>query len=281
MRNIIIHADYSTTALAAATLLQRDMPEATFIRTNDLSSLDVELVKDADVCVLGISNVVTLDAVAALIGKGSLTAFYDGRTTDHIPSYAKGLSMLEGVWLRSVLYDIEDNQNMPIAYQYLDDHRARTHRFPETSAFMEAIYLEPNSMKLFHELLDEGPARLLARGEVICEFKKMQVRRLTKDCRMLHNLWGFSCIPVSNVPRFMVSSVLKELAHKYPLAINYHDHRSRRYWSVRTSRAGIHIGDLCKRFGGGGGSHHGGFTTDVDMNIDLRSFLISLLDGDL
>jgi hypothetical protein len=268
---LIIYAEHSAFAFASVTLLRKIYPDAKILATRNAHALSVVQVEGHDVLTLGLHNKKDLEMIARFAL--SLESYFDhSEHRTFIPEAAHDTSMVAAIWERT-----HGSATMPEMLQHMHSHRpsATVSVNHYSRALMEALYLHPFEYETYEQLMEDCSEAII-QGEGILLYKRVQVRRLVKQCQYLNNIWGVPILPVVNVPKFLVGAVLGELESRYAIALSYHDTRGKRYWSIRAGRSSLNVGEFCTSLGGGGNNRAGGFTTEIDINIDMRSLLVNL-----
>lgn len=76
-------------------------------------------------------------------------------------------------------------------------------------------------------------------------------------------------VPVANLPFYMASEAGNQLSEGNPFAASYFDRSDgQRQFSLRSSKGGLDVSEIAKRYGGGGHKHAAGFTVPIGWEGD-------------
>lgn len=148
----------------------------------------------------------------------------------------------------------------PLLIQHVQDRDLWRFEMKGSKEIQEWILLNSRglSVKKFAELVDTTPVdQMIQPGSTLLRVQAIQIERHLAN----HFTAVFEGvrIPISNCTSGHSSEVGNELALLVPFAATYQDISDKRIVSLRSSKGGVDVSLIAKKYGGGGHEHAAGF----------------------
>lgn len=159
-------------------------------------------------------------------------------------------------------------QDPPQLLRHIEDRDLWRFALPGTREIQAALFSYPYDLLVWDSLMSSNCDRLQREGEAIERKHHKDIAELVTVCRREMTIAGYT-VPVASLPYTMVSDAAHMMAEGQPFAACYWDTPAGRQFGLRSTEAGIDVGEIAKVYGGGGHKHAAGFK--VPRNHELAA----------
>lgn len=152
----------------------------------------------------------------------------------------------------------------PAFIDYIEDRDLWRKLLPGGDEFTIALRSYPQEFAVWDDLVDRGPASLIAEGTAIQRYYRLRVEEMKRSAYA--GTLGGVPIWITNAPYFAASEVAGELAERLGAGACYFEVGQGRWAYSLRSRGEVDVSAIAKQFGGGGHKQAAGFTVDAPVH---------------
>lgn len=177
---------------------------------------------------------------------------------------------------------IRNHPSADAVVKLVEDYDLWRFDYTQTKAFKEGLMsqgLLTVELKSAFDILNSVAgsaveyARILQRGETILDYRNQCIESMVKYGTRTGYIDEYR-VPIINVPRMFSSDVGNFLARGHPFAACYCDTERGREYSLRSTKKGVDVSEIAKRFGGGGHRNSAGFTVPMKHPLVINDHFI-------
>lgn len=158
------------------------------------------------------------------------------------------------------------NQPRPALINHIEDRDLWRFALDGTREIQANLFSHPYDFDIWDGLMWRPISASIADGTAIERKHHKDVAELVAGSRRRMNIGGHD-VPVANLPYIHSSDAGHLMARGEPFAACYHDTTDGRYFSLRSSDAGMDVGEIAKLYGGGGHRNAAGFKVPFDHEL--------------
>lgn len=164
-------------------------------------------------------------------------------------------------------------EGLPPFLMYIQDRDLWRFELDDSNAINTAMFSYPMNFELWYDKFYlnwiDNYELLKSEGEAILRDRQQKIDSLISGWAIeRQNIAGYN-VPCLNCPHWLASDVLSILAESEPFAISYSDSENQRTFQLRSTKDGIDVSEVAKKYGGGGHKHASGFVVDKPRVFDL------------
>lgn len=152
-------------------------------------------------------------------------------------------------------------EERPLLLGHVEDRDLWRFKLPNTREIQANVFSYEYTFEQWDRLMSADQAELLkmtVAGAAIERKHHKDVAELVGVCKRRMSIGGYD-VPVASLPYTMVSDAAHLMAQGEPFAACYWDTAEGRVFGLRSTDAGIDVGDIAKLYGGGGHAKSAGF----------------------
>lgn len=157
---------------------------------------------------------------------------------------------------------------LPDFLRHLQDRDLWRFELPKTHEVVAALMSYPYDFETWDILAVTPIYVLIEEGRHIMRDFREKLHRHIDHAKSEAVIYGYR-VPIINAPHFMGSYLCEELSVGKPFAAYYWDGRHTRNFGLASSKDGMDVERIAKRFGGGGHKHAAGFKIPLTESIEL------------
>lgn len=146
----------------------------------------------------------------------------------------------------------------PALLRHIEDRDLWRFALPHTREIQANVFSHPYDFEVWDGLMHRPIEELVAEGKAIERKHFKDIAELVQVCKHRRVIGGHD-VPVASLPYTLTSDAGHLMAQGEPFAACYWDTPTGRVYSLRSTEAGLDVGEIAKGYGGGGHRNASGF----------------------
>lgn len=158
------------------------------------------------------------------------------------------------------------DEPVPFLLECVQDRDLWLFKSEYTKDIMAVVHAYEFEFPVWDTLMSTAIYELVDQGKLLNRKYNKDLKSILKDC-VREVLFDGHIVPIANLPGMYASEAGAILSEGYPFAITYWDRNDCTSFSLRSSKDGLDVSEIAKKFGGGGHKHAAGFTIPIINSI--------------
>ncbi|MDH1508497.1 DHHA1 domain-containing protein [Pseudomonas mosselii] len=158
-----------------------------------------------------------------------------------------------------------EHQRPPLI-SHIEDRDLWRFKLDGTREILANLFSYPQDFEAWDELMQQPMSTAIAAGTTLNRKHHKDVDDLVAISKRRLLIGGHD-VPVANLPYIHSSDAGHLMAQGEPFAACYQDATDHRYFSLRSTTAGLDVGKIAKQYGGGGHRNAAGFKVPFDHEL--------------
>lgn len=154
-------------------------------------------------------------------------------------------------------------QEAPQLLKHIQDRDLWRFQFEGTREIQANLFSYPYDFEVWDRLMNLPALKMIEDGVAIERKHHKDVAELVAKTKRRMTIGGYD-VPVANLPYTLTSDAGHLMAQDEPFAACYMDTTRNRYFSLRSTDAGLDVSEIAKLYGGGGHRNAAGFSVPFE-----------------